>query len=595
MSKYFSMLKEKSQKNTIKMKYFYLVTALFCCYITLQPLSEQIAKSIRLVCYILCACSIWKMEFVINIIKDVFDSLRKKVLLILLEVYGTVSIVGMYFLPNGITCEREYPLFLYAVLSFFWIRPIMQAFIALLITMGDDVTVAEHEIRLRIRFILIGIILLPCLLFLFAFNPAITTRDSLFCFDMSHHLWRANQIITDWHPPFYLFILSLLLRICDSVTFLVIVQCTYFAFIFVDGILFLFQCGFSKKVLGFFYLFIAFGISNIIQLVTLWKDIPYMISLMWLTILLMKFIMRHDRYKEKIGWYVQFLFAVILTCFFRQNGILPAISVIILLLIIMKFSKKIVCVSIVCLLLLITIKGPFYRSMGVVAQPQLKYFALANDIMYSYYMGGDTSEKTMDIVNRITENEPDNFTYSPYWTYYNRNEPSGYSIGEFIGIYGENTIRNPKMALMAVLARNSVIWSIMKPLGEKPGCVNILTDYHIPEQQLEYEYPYRAENFLTHPLEILCEWFTARMILYPFYWRTGIYNLLIIFMTALILCTHKKKKLMYLVPFVPILMNLAALLIASGWSDYRYFWPSMAISIFLFFYFLFISKKSIKD
>lgn len=37
-------------------------------------------------------------------------------------------------------------------------------------------------------------------------------------------------------------------------------------------------------------------------------------------------------------------------------------------------------------------------------------------------------------------------------------------------------------------------------------------------------------------------------------------------------------------PFVPVIFNVAALFIGSGWSDYRYYWPTAIMSIFLFMY-----------
>lgn len=587
-----NLIKEKVQENRKFMRAAYGLAALFCCYLTLQPLSGEISGGIRFLCYFCCIFSSVKMSSARNRTRSVFDKPWKKILQIALEVYGTFAIVGMYFLYGGITCEIRYPGLLYFVFALFWIHPVMQGFLALLIKMGDTVSIVEHTVRLRARLLLIGMVLLPCLLFLAAFNPAITTQDSYDCLQAVQHLWQSDALITDWHPPFYLFVLHLLLQIFDSITFLIIVQCTYFAVVFVDGILFLYQCGFSEKILGLFYAFITLGISNIIQLVSLYKDAPYMISLMWLTVLLMKFTMQHEKYQEKKGWYLQFIAAAVLTAFFRQNGILPALAVIILLPFITKFTPKIIGTSIVCMLLMITVKGPLYRSMNVVPQPQLKFFAMANDIMYSYYIGDkDVSDDAMTMINAITGDDPDNFvadfTYSPYWVFYNGGEPRDYSVTAFVKMYVKNFLRHPKMAVMPVLTRNSVIWSIVKPAGEHAGDICVLTDYH---EQIPDLYPHRTDTIFTPVLTRLCYWFTNRKILYPFYWRTGIYNLLIICMSVTALCFQQKRKLMHFIPYVPILGNLAALAISSGWSDYRYFWPSMTISLFLLFYFLFNRK-----
>ncbi len=588
MSAVYNTLREKLCEQKRWVRYIYAALALLCCYLTLEPLSGHISRSIRIVCGLLCLFSILKTDAGTKRLKSVFDKPWKKVLQIALEMYGTFAMVGMYFLPSSITQDTRYPAYIFFILAFLWMHPVMQRFIVFLIRTGDTISVAEHEAGLKSRLILMGIILLPCMLFLIAFNPAITTSDSVYCFEAAHQLWQPGFSMQDWQPPFYVFILNLLIKIYDSITFLIILQCVCFAFVFVDGILFLYKCGFSKKVLGVFYFFIAFGVSNIIQLVTLWKDIPYMISIMWLTLLLMKFVMKPDKYKENLWWYVQFIIAVIFTAFFRQNGILPALAVMILLPVVTKFSKKAIAASAFCILLVVAVKGPLYQSMNVIPHPPLKFFSLSNDIMYSYYMGDDVSGETMELINKITNNAPDDFSYNPYWVDYNPDEPDGYSVMEFLRLYIKNFFEHPRMAVKAVLTRNSVIWSIVKPVDEVAGCVNCLIDHpsHSPDL-----FPYRKSNFLTYKLESLCKWFTNRMILYPFYWRTGIYNLLIVCMVVIAWCGRTGKKWLGLIPYMPITVNLAALFISSGWTDYRYFWPGMTISLFLLFYFWFSWKR----
>lgn len=579
-----SILREKPGVGKRWLKVIYAVAALVCCYLTLEPLAGHISRSIRMVCGLLCVISVLRSGAGADRIKKVFDRPWKKILQALLEMYGTFAMVGMYVLPSGIEPDVKYPAWFFFILAFFWMHPVMKCFIAFLIKTGDTVSVERHETGLKARFLLMGIVLLPCMVFLAAFNPAITTSDSVYCFEAAHQLWQPDFSMQDWQPPFYVFVLNLLLKICDSITFLIVLQCVCFAIVFVDGILFFYYCGFSKKVLGLFYLFIVFGVSNIIQLVTLWKDIPYMVSIMWLTLLLMKFVMMPGKYAGNTGWYIQFVIAVIFTAFFRQNGILPALAVIILLPVVTKFSKKAVTACILCILLMAAVKGPLYRFMNVIPHPPLKFFSLSNDIMYSYYMGDSVSEEAMELINKITDDVPDDFAYNPYWVNYNPDEPDGYSVMEFLKLYMKNFFEHPRMAVKAVLTRNSVIWSIVKPVDEVAGCVNCLLDHpsHSPDL-----FPRRAENQLTHILEDFCKWFTERMILYPFYWRTGIYNLLIVCMAVITFCTEAGKKLWNLMPYVPISVNLAALFISSGWTDYRYFWPAMTISLFLFFYFLY--------
>lgn len=598
-------------------KYCYMLMAVICCYATLRPLSisEQVSESMRILCYILCLYSIYKSDTVSDALNKAFDRPWKKALQILLEIYGTFAMTGVYLLHTNIAYEVYFAPKIYCIASFIWVCPIMKYFMAFLIRLGDSLNLSEHEAKLSTRFILMGIMMIPCMLFLIAFNPAITSPDSETCFDMAHKLWQPGIGFRDWHPPFYILTLNLLLKIWDSISFLIVLQYICFAAVFVDGILFLYQCGFSKKKLGLFYIFITFGVNNIIQLTTLWKDIPYTISLMWLTLLLMKLVMRHDVYQNKRSWYVQFIIAIIFTGFFRQNGILPALAVIIMLPAVTKFSKKIIASCIICVLLILAIKGPLYKAMNIVPSPQLKFISLANDIMFSYYTGSSVSEEAMEMINKITGNDPDNWTYNPYYVIYNANEPSGYSVAEFLKIYFKNIIQNPRDMVMAVAVRNSIIWSIARPHDERAGNVNRLTDYHTYSPSayaktqayeigmvfsdgyayLPHVYPERKNNGLTEALTVLCDWIRENTVLYLFMWRNAIYNMMLFVMSFIAFCTQKKQKLLHMMPYVPVLVNLAALFIASGWTNYRYFWFSMLISLFLLFFFMYERRMQSAD
>lgn len=585
-------LKAKVRQHSGILKYIYAIVALVCSYMTLRQLSGQISESLRIICYVICLFSILKSDEVSDRIYKFFDVPWKKILLIMAEVYGTLALTGMFFLYSTVTYEVDYPWLIYFGMSFCWVRPIIQFVLSSLIRLENAATLSPHRAQLKTRIILTGIVLVPCILFLIAFNPAITSPDSESCFQMAHKMWHPDFSMQDWHPPFYVFILGLLVKIYDSVTFLVIVQCICFAVIFVDGILFLYQCGFSKKLLSIFYIFITFGISNIIQLVTLWKDIPYMISIMWLTLLLMKYVMLHKEYVNRWSWYMQFVTAVIFTAFFRQNGILPALAVVFILPVAMKFTKKTILYSLICLLLMVGVKGPLYRMMNAVSVPQLKFFSLANDIMLSYYADCYLPEEAKEMVLKILENVPDkdNFSYSPYNVDYSGSSIlAEYSVPEFIKIYGKNVLQNPVMMMKAVASRTSIIWSIVRPNDEPAGCVQYLGENQTYSPNI---YPFRTENILTYKLTDLSNWVKKNSVLYLFFWRTGIYNLLIILMLIIGLCKWKKKLLFYLLPFVPASANLAALAVSAGWPDYRYFWPSMTISLFLFFFFLYSRKDS---
>lgn len=580
----------EKRKIKILLKWLYACAALICCYFTLKQL-RRYSISLRYICMLLCVLSFVRMDMVEDKVRKVFDRPWKKLLEALLEIWGVFAMTGMYYFYNPFSTPiftKRYPGLLYLILTCIWVRPLMRMILAFLIKGGENIAIGGHKTgnMIKIRLGLIGFMIVLCIPFLIAFNPAISSPDSRYCFHSAHALWDDGFSMLDWHPPFYVFIMSLFLKVCDSVSFLIVMQYIFFAIVFVDGIIFLYRCGFSKKLLGAFYFFIAFSVNHLIMLTTLWRDVPYMISIMWLTILLMKYVMRHEIYQGKWGWYVQFVIALVFTAFFRQNGILPAIAVIVILPIAMKFTKRIVISCIVCVMLMVSVKGPLYDFMNVIPAPQEKFVPLANDMMFSYYMGYPVSEDVMEVINKVTLGDPDNFLFNPYYVRVITDaEPSGYSVLEFMKIYGKNIIDNPRMMAAAVVLRSSAAWSIVRPWDEHATCANYLGEINY-EEEGKYTYPLRRENELTRVLTSICTWINLNSILNPIYWRVGIYNLFILFTMTITFCCRVKRKLFYMLPFIPISTNVAGIIIASGWSDYRIYWPSMAVGLFLMFFFL---------
>ena len=283
-----------------------------------------------MILYVLLIYSFYRLRVNTDKVYIFFSKPWHKIVLFFWEAYATFSVTGMYMLDSSVEYGVVYSNIVYFILSYIWIRPVVFLMLSLLFSLEckDKTNIIRLE-KTSTRIILICFIMLPCILFLIAFNPAITSWDSEFFYDHARRIGEPDFSMSDWHPPFYVFILSILIRICDHPSFLVILQCLYFSTVFVDGILYFAGKGISKKILAVIYCFIAFGISNIIQMVTIWHDIPYMISILWLTILLIKYVLDTKRYENRWGWYLQAVIALVFTALFRQNGIMPVMAVII--------------------------------------------------------------------------------------------------------------------------------------------------------------------------------------------------------------------------------------------------------------------------
>lgn len=565
--------REKVKKKIYDYIYIlYAIIVVFYCYRTLVINPTNISKWV-IIC--VCVCCLLAIIYIRRHRIEVTQLLIRKINMVC--VFFLVGISSYCITGSNYFVWHEDIFSWNSIINFLetviWVLPLYLVFTLVLGKVTNDMT----EKRMSKACYIVGIvgIMTPCLVFLYAFNPAILSYDSVSCYSYAHQLGEIS--LADWQPPFYIFVLKVLLSVINSVTFVVILQDIYFAIVFMASIAFLIRIGVNNKLLIAFYIFITINFSNIIQLVTLWKDIPFMCSLLWLTLVIAKIVCFESEYRNKTSWYIQLVISMVFVCFFRQNGILPAIAIAVILPVLFRKNKKIVLASLVFITLWGFIKGPVYKYYKVCQTPGLKYYGLANDILYSYYYSGERSEDVIALVDEMTCNDPDNWEYTPYYTNYRGTVLGDYSLSQFIKMYVNNYLRNFRTETFAVLARTQNIWSVFRPIYAIDGCVSYLGQ---TVNELSEGIPERKDNALTYYIRSFADWFNSSPMLYTIYWRAGIYNVLIIWGFVYLLI-HLKSNLRIILPFIPIVANNIALFISSGWSDYRYVWPSVTIGLVL--------------
>ena len=574
-----------SKYSEIKRPTIFTIIVFFSCFFSFHILQNQIGIVSRVIFYLLAYISAQNIDVVIIKIKNTYSSVWERIILFIICMLATFCETGAYYLEP--IYYNPIPVIPYFVMSFVW----MSVIVLYLICFGHNwiinLKITENKVfsvKANLAMILICISL--CMLNNYAFNPAITSQDSQYSYNLAFHLGEGP--IADGHPVFYLLILSLCTFITSKIQFMIFVQAVFYALVFIYALNVLVQIGVSKKICVCIFFLVVLGFNSIIQITTLWKDIPFAVSLVWLTALLVKMCADQEKCSKKIGWYIQYSAASVLTSLIRHNGLLPVITTFVLAVVLLKNKKKIIIATLVAVLTIIFIKGPVYSRYQVYDVPGLKYYAMANDIMYLYYQeGGD--DVIMPVVNDFSNGDPDNFPYSPYYTNETKANLNNYSVIEFLKIYFHARGTHPKTMMKAFLSRNSVIWSIDKPVNEIEGCVNYLGEYH--NEDCPEQYPRRATNILTVILTDIYTKLTDNQFVYSLYWKTSIYNLLMIVGIMMIIVRFRKKSAIMILPFIPIVVNVAILFIASGWPDYRYYWPSMLVASILLPYTVIVLAK----
>ena len=555
----------------------YSLVGVYACYTTLNRISCM-GGVFTAICCALTYISFINVRDNYKAIRQLFTCFLYKILFLF-----ATAIVAFCF-TGSFNLYSESELFSYASLSnwgltIIWVLPVIFQFINFIF---DNRYNEGYELStMQVLGGVAGIITV-CLVFLYAFNPGITSHDSFLCMDIAHNL--GHVAIGNWQPPFYIMVVGLIINVFDSIYFLLLIQIVYFAFIFMLGLSFLAKIGVPRKIIILTYLFVLTNYSVILHLITLWKDVPFMTSLLWLTILISKLVVFEKDCINSLGWNIQLIIALVLSCFLRQNGIVPVGLTILLLPIVFKLQKRIIASIVIFIACFCLINGPIYKYYNVVPVPGLKFFALSNDILYTYYNNEERDSDVVEMTNEVTKDNPESWDYNVWYTNYTGTALGDYSVLEFINIYIRAFIRNTKAMSFAILARNEYLWSVCRPEAAVDGGVNYTSQY-LPNEEFSYLIdcciPKRSENALTYLLTNIVQRLTSVKLLYIVYWRVGLYNILILLCMIAVYARNKRNQMKMLLPFIPIVANCFALIIGSGWSDYRYYWPSVIIGVFL--------------
>ncbi|SFV03171.1 hypothetical protein [Butyrivibrio sp. INlla21] len=566
--------KLKQFYDEIKTPTLFSIFVTACCYLSLMPIMSIAGISVCVLTYLLSYISAKKIKENMECVSAITDTWWKKALIFLLFIYFNLTIYGVVFLEDNGMDGFIFSPKLYIPLALIWIIPLFLGFLALVSKM---ISISKFEASgLPRKWKVLGgiFLMLNYGLWLYAFNPCISSPDSSVLFNQAHQMLTVPM--DNWHPPFYAIVLSLMLKICDSASFIIVVQCVAFSILVVCLTDFLLKIGCRPIIAYSVYFIMGLSFNNVMQMVTLWKDIPYMISITLLTFLLAQLIMQ--KFDVDKLWHIKFILAMVFTSLFRQNGIMPTMAVSLFIIGITLIKKKYkFLISIACFVaIVLLIKGPVYSFYKVESKPGLKYLALANDILGTYYEGESSSEDVLIMVNKITDNDPDNFAYNPYYTKYSATALDSYSVPEFLKIYLDTFINHPRSMFIQIMRRNSVLWSIIKPAKEIASCVNYLGEMHV--ERCVYQYPKRVPNVFTDLFRKSTTGLTSNALVFIFAWRTAIYTL---FLLGILLFAFIKKKVLSIIVFLPAIFNAISLYIASGWTDYRYYWPIAVMAIFI--------------
>lgn len=555
--------------------------------LTLIYTSEIVFEpSTRIIFFAISICCGWKLGVRNAQVRAVVDCTWKKVCLYVLYAYSAFSLTGqrifIYPLDENVTIQG---LFVF-VIAIIWFVPVINSLIYLFVKAPEYLSRKEGKKLSEPVFIGVcaAFLLLPALLNLYANNPGITSRDTYDSLVVNaHHL----QGMENWHPAFYCMILRLIIGIWDSTYAVIFVQYALWTYVILEGLLYLRKKQIKDVVLLGAAFFLGTSAANFIHINTIWKDIPYALCILWILILLGKLALDYKEYKGKWFIYIELFIALLGTYFFRKNGVVTFILVAVSLAVVMWKNAKVWMTLAASFAMILVIQGPIYDYLDIQDTGKRgMYIGLSQDILGVYYAGGEISAETAEMINVMTEYNTAEYDYLPTWSY------QSYDLDvdtiDFIKNYLDTFIKNPVLMIKAVAAREDAIWNIFIGEGASLRCVNYTETMDGFEAWNAY-YPVREYNSFYDSMAEFTAYTASNQWISAIQWRCGVFTLL--GAAAFLVMAWVKNVKKYMLMAVPILGHILGLMLSTGWSDFRYFWPLNLMNLFVLLFMPVILKK----
>ena len=517
--------------------------------------------------------------------KDCLCCNKTRIVYILLSLYTSFSIVGNRYFIYPLNMDISLTnIFRFVCLSG-TVLPFV-VFLTYLLGYGrqiSDNVQRQANMPWRVYFLCFGILMFVAVYYIRAFNPAISSPDTLACL---YPAFNSIYGINDFHPPFYILWLKSIVCLWNSVYAVLLVQYIWFALVFFEGMRFLYRRGISSGFIILITVLMSFNCSNMVLLTTIWKDIPYSISLLWITIIMSKLIFEYKIHTWLI--YLELIIALVCTALMRQNGMVVFIVLIPVLLYSFRRNWKIWVSCLSSVMIVSIVFFPLYTYLGIHENKDgRKFIGLGQDILAAYYNGGNLNEEAMNIVNVLANNNIAEFVYNPNYaanSSFNLQVP----VKEFISAYISTFVRNPILMTREIINRQDGVWNILP--GQDNGIVLVnYTATMDSDAKWNSIVQKRDKNFLTERLFA----YTSRSVNSPLLnmleWRIGIWTFFSV-LTFVVCVLFKKNRKLWILYSVQ-LGHILSLILAFGWCDYRYYWPLVLIAVFLIVLTLTINKQ----
>ncbi len=503
------------------------------------------------------------------------------ILFVLFCVYTGFAAVGSntLILPLGEYADmRKLLVFALAVL---WTFPVnMAAFGLFRFYISHAQTEGKRLTKKAFLLTVLPLIWIPALITLYAYNPVISSTDTMTAVHDARNLSTASGY---WIPALYTLAIRAGLNFVDNVCVIAIEQLLFWSFVTVKILLYAREKGIKDGILFAFALFIGCNPANVLLINTGWKDIPYTCSLVWAVLNLIKLTVDGEKYAGRLSFHLEFAASLACTYMLRKNGTAPFLVIIMLLLVFFRGYRKRYLTVLLSIVFIFIVEVPVCRTFGIDMSPVYKdqrvYSAFAVDSIGMYLSEAEMNEKTLNFVAQ-SSGKFNNDDYRPtYYNFYSLSHfDSHVGAGDFILLAGDAIIKNPAAFMKVSLAHNDIVWNVFPGDGRVNKEINFRGEVKSPHWlEIASE---RRENDLTRLLDRYYKRTRTNALYEVIYYRCGLYSWLSLF--ALLLAVFAGRTKEGLMIHAPVFAQILGLWVTSGYGgEFRFYWPQNVICLLL--------------
>ncbi len=527
------------------------------------------------------------------------------IFLIIIDLCISFFVSGkVLFLTDSVISISFFSILLYLLTIIF-----MFPFICNLIYLLDNVNIVDKKANnesskkfaIKIFFLSFAIMLIYCI----AFYPGNITSDTVDQIAQAIGEYPINNA----HPAINAIIIRLLLNVWNNIFVIVIGYSLFFSLILTHIYKFLYEQKINKKFLYISLLIFLVSVNNMSLITMAWKDVPFTISLLWLTFESYKIVKLKDSYFKSIINILFFILSMTLTYYFRYNGMFPFIVMIAYLLFItfkLREKLKIVVTIILCFLSIWFVKGPVYDYFEVSQTDGISGGAAsfaAKGLGALVYYDGNLSEEDLETISQLADLDDLKEFYYAYnidtYSFQDIHFNEGIDrlgVAKIYGMYIKHLFKNPNIIVRDRLDGSNLLWSYETPKGgfdykydfgvQYPNWVEDFKGFERNEGTAYFP----KSNILKSGISFYQKVVNKIVLLDSFFWRGGI--VLSIFVVLMYFIFIRK---IHIIPATyPTIINILFWFALLNNQSYRYIWFLYINTFFLIIFTLLEKKKTNK-